>query len=159
MRQLGYESNEADPDLWMKVCTQKTENSPNMYYSYILIYVDEILCIHDDLNLILTQIDKYFPLKPISLGALEIYLGAELMLMQLQNGVWAWGLSLSKTIQEAVCNCKKYVEENLPKFYKLTRLAPNPFLQIINQSWICHLNYHQSMHHTTNPLWEYIGGW
>ncbi len=47
--------------------------------------------------------------------------------MQLENGVWAWGLSPSKYVQEAVCNCKKYVDENLPKFCKLTRLAPNPF--------------------------------
>ena len=48
-------------------------------------------------------------------------------LMQLENGVWAWGLSPSKYVQEAVRNCKKYISENLPKFYKLTRLAPNPF--------------------------------
>ncbi len=31
-RQLGYESNQADIDIWMKVCTQDTKN-----YSYILI--------------------------------------------------------------------------------------------------------------------------
>ncbi len=48
-------------------------------------------------------------------------------LMQLENGVWAWGLSPSKYVQKVVQNCKKYVEENLPKFYKLTRLVPNPF--------------------------------
>ncbi len=47
--------------------------------------------------------------------------------MQLENGEWAWGLSPSKYVQEAVQNCKKYVEETLPKFYKLTCLAPNPF--------------------------------
>ncbi len=47
--------------------------------------------------------------------------------MQLENGVWAWGMSPSKYVQEAIQNCKKYVEQNLPKFYKLTRLAPNPF--------------------------------
>ncbi|KAL7461107.1 hypothetical protein ACHAXS_003421, partial [Conticribra weissflogii] len=47
MRQLGYESNKADPDLWMKVCTRQTEHGPEKYYSYILVYVDDILCIHD----------------------------------------------------------------------------------------------------------------
>ncbi len=46
--------------------------------------------------------------------------------MQLENGAWRWGLSPSKYIQEAIQNCKKYLEENLTKFYKLTRLAPNP---------------------------------
>ncbi len=47
--------------------------------------------------------------------------------MQLENGVWAWGLSPSKYVQEAMRNCKKYIGENLPKFYQLTWLAPNPF--------------------------------
>ncbi len=47
--------------------------------------------------------------------------------MQVENGVWAWGLSPSKYVQEAVRNCKKYIGENLPKFYKLMRLAPNLF--------------------------------
>ncbi|KAL7463856.1 hypothetical protein ACHAXS_004207 [Conticribra weissflogii] len=126
MRQLGYESNKADPDLWMKVYTQETKNGPKKYYSYILIYVDDILCKHYDPDLILTQIDKYFPFKPDSVGELDVYLGAKLKLMQLENGVWAWGLSLSKYVQEAVRNCKKYVGENLNKFYKLMHFAPNP---------------------------------
>ncbi len=43
MRQLGYESNKADPDLCMKVCTQDTGSAPEKYYLYILIYVDDIL--------------------------------------------------------------------------------------------------------------------
>ena len=112
----------------MKVCTRDTRNGPEKYYSYIVIYVDDILCIHDDPDSILTQIDKYFLLKPDSVGELDVYLGAKLKLMQLENGVWAWGLSPSNYVQEAARNCKKYVEENLPKFYKLTQLAPNLFL-------------------------------
>ncbi len=47
--------------------------------------------------------------------------------MQLENSVWVWGLSPSKDVQEAVNNCKKYVEENLLKLYKLRRSVPNPF--------------------------------
>ncbi len=127
MRQLGYESNKADPDLWMKVWTQDTKSGPKKYYLYILIYVDDILCIHNDPNAVLAQIDTYFPLKPDSVDKLDVYLGVKLKLMQLENGVWMWGLSSSKYVQEAICNCKKYKEENLPKFYKLTHFAPNLF--------------------------------
>ncbi len=124
---LGYESNKADPDLWMKVCTRDTGSGPEKYYLYILIFMDDILCIHDDPDSVLTQIDKYFPLKHDSVGELDVYLGAKLKLMQLENGVWVWGLSPSKYVQEAVHNCKKNMKENLPKFYKLKCLAPNPF--------------------------------
>ncbi len=66
-------------------------------------------------------------MKPDSVGELDVYFGAKLKLMQLENGVWAWDLSPSKYVQEAICNCKKYIGGNLLKVYKLTRLAPNPF--------------------------------
>ncbi len=64
---------------------RETKNGPKKYYSYILNYVHDILCIHDDPNSILTQIDEYFPLKPDSLHELDIYLGAKLKLKQLEN--------------------------------------------------------------------------
>ncbi len=65
-------------------------------------------------------------------------------LMQLENGVWAWGLSSSKYVQEAIRNCKEYVEEKLPKFYKLTCLAPNPLYTDYQPELDTHLNYHKT---------------
>ncbi len=94
---------------------------------YILIYVDNILCVHNNPDSLLTQIDKYFLLKPDLVGEQDVYLGAKLKLMQLKNGVWTWGLGSSKYAQKSMCICKKYVEENLLKFYKLMHLAPKPF--------------------------------
>ncbi len=91
MRQLGYKSNKADPDLWMKVCVRDTRGGPEKYYLYILIYVDDIPCIHNDPDSVLSQINKYFPLKSDSVGKLDVYLRAQLKLLQLENGVWAWG--------------------------------------------------------------------
>ncbi len=58
MRQLGYESNKTDPDLWMMVCTQDTKSGPENYYLSILIYADDILCTHNDPNSVLAQIDN-----------------------------------------------------------------------------------------------------
>ncbi len=72
MRQLGYESIKADLDLWMKVCTWDTGCSPEKYFSYILLYVNDILCIHNDPDSVLTQIDKYFLLKPDSVGEPDV---------------------------------------------------------------------------------------
>ncbi len=84
----------------MKVCTWETADGPEKYYFYIFIYVDNILCIHNDPNSILTQIDNYLLLKPDMVGKPDVYLGAKLKLMQLKNGVLAWGLSLSKCVEE-----------------------------------------------------------
>jgi hypothetical protein len=46
MRQMGYTSFKANPDLWLKAVTRSEDNVH--YYAYILCYVDDILCIHHD---------------------------------------------------------------------------------------------------------------
>ncbi len=51
--------------------------------------VDDILCISTDPDSVLTQIDKYFLLKPDSVDEPDVCFGAKLKLMQLENGVWA----------------------------------------------------------------------
>ena len=48
------------------------------YYSYILCYVDDVLVVHHDVMTTLMKIDKYFKLKPSSIGDPDIYLGAKL---------------------------------------------------------------------------------
>ncbi len=98
IRHLGYESNEANPDLWMKVCTWEPANGPKKYYSYILLYIDHIPYIHDDPDSIFSQIDKYFPLKSDEVDEPDVYLGDKLNLMQLEIGVWVWGISQSKYV-------------------------------------------------------------
>jgi hypothetical protein len=44
MCQMGFTSCKADPDLWLKAMTRPEDNV--RYYTYILCYVDDILCIH-----------------------------------------------------------------------------------------------------------------
>jgi hypothetical protein len=87
MRQMGYTSCKADPDLWLKAETRPCDNI--RYYSYILCYVDDILVLHHDAMSVLTRINSSLPLKPTSVGDPDIYLGAKLKKTQLANGVWA----------------------------------------------------------------------
>jgi hypothetical protein len=94
MRQMGYTSCKADPDLWLKAVTWPEDNV--RYYAYILCNVDDILCIHHDPMSVMGEINKYLPLKPSSVGDPDIYLGAKLKETRLPNGVMAWGLSPSK---------------------------------------------------------------
>jgi hypothetical protein len=100
MRQMGYKSCKADPDLWLKAETRPDDNV--RYYSYILCYVDDILCIHHDAMSVLNQINGYLPLKPTSVGDPDIYLSAKLKETQLPNGIYAWGLSPSKYVNQVV---------------------------------------------------------
>jgi hypothetical protein len=76
------------------------------YFTYILCYVDDILCIHHDPMSVMNEINGYLPLKPSSVGNPDIYLGAKLKQTQLPMWVIAWGLSPSKYIVQALKNCQ-----------------------------------------------------
>ena len=124
MRHIGYVSCLADPDLWMR---EAVDPDGNKYYSYILCYVDDILiCDHDAMK-VMGRIDKYFTLKPDSIGDPDMYLGAKLRYHRTENGVMAWTLSPSKYVREAVNNCVSHLKENYAGRYSLPKQAPNPF--------------------------------
>ncbi len=125
MQHLGYTSCPADPDLLYKEVQPETGV---LYYSYILIYVDDIVCIHHDSMPMLDKLNQYFTLKPSLVGNPSIYLGAKLKLIQMSNGVWAWGMSPSKHIKEAFSNCKKHLKLNYDSWFVLPTQAANPFL-------------------------------
>jgi hypothetical protein len=125
MRQMGYTSCKADPDLWYKAETRPTDNF--RYYAYILWYVEDHLCVHHDPMSVLNLINGYMPLKPSLVGDPDIYLGAKLKLTQLDNGIWAWGLSPSKYVDQAVKNCAKHLNDKLNNHFCLPQRADNPF--------------------------------
>ena len=83
MSALGYKLCLVDPDLWLKAQNQDGID----YYSYILCYVDDIMVIHHDARPILDRIDKFMKLKESSVGNPDIYLGANLKKVHMDNDV------------------------------------------------------------------------
>jgi hypothetical protein len=65
-------------------------------------------------------------MKSGSIGDPDIYLGAKLREMQLPNGVYAWSLSASKYVQEAVRNVRDYFQKERLG-YLWPKHAPTPF--------------------------------
>ena len=61
MELLRYSSCKIDPNLWLKPEIRPEDGV--QYYSYLLCYVDEILCIHHHADAMLQQWHKSFPLK------------------------------------------------------------------------------------------------
>ena len=122
MAALGYKPCLSDPDLWLKAQNQDGID----YYSYILCYVDDIMVVQYDARPILERIDKFMKLKESSFGDPDIYLGAKLKKLQMDNDVWCWSIIPSKYVQEAVHNCQKYLKEKFSDEYELIANAPNP---------------------------------
>jgi hypothetical protein len=118
MHQMGYMSCKADPD--------RTDDNFR-YFTYILCHVDDILCVHHDPMTVLNMINGYMPLKPSLVGDPDIYLGTKLKPTQLENGIWAWGLSPSKYVAQAVKNCEKHLADKMNSHFQLPQCADNPF--------------------------------
>ena len=123
MQQLGFKPCKADPDLWMKPAVRPDDGTS--YWTYVLFYVDDCLAIDCDAEGVLRQIDRFFKMKPGSIGDPDLYLGSKLREHTLPNGVKAWGKSPSKYIQEAVSHVETHLKtKGLPG---LKKKAAGPF--------------------------------
>ena len=92
---LNYESYLADLDIWLRqAITSKGEE----YYEYVFLYGDDILVVSEHPRECLLEIDKYFSMKPESIGPPTIYLGGKLTKVTLNNGVEAWSFSSSQYV-------------------------------------------------------------
>jgi hypothetical protein len=124
MKHLVWISCRADRDLWMKA--EILPDDGVLYWSYILIYVDDILCVHHDPRAPLAKLDEYFKMKKGSIQVPTFYLDAKLKNNILSNGVVSWSMSSSKCVQSAVQNVQEYLEA-LPGDQKLLKKASGPF--------------------------------
>ena len=76
MHALGYELCKTDADLWYKPMTRPDDNVP--YYVYVFLYVNDCMAISHNATATLQEIDKFFQMKPGSIGNPDFYLGGKL---------------------------------------------------------------------------------
>ena len=105
MRHLGYTPCLADPDLWMRKAARS--GTGEEYWEYMLLYVDDEVCVSEHPEAQLVELNKYFSLKPGSIMSPKLYLGAKTTECELPNGTKAWSISTSKYIKDAVKNVER----------------------------------------------------
>ena len=149
MYHVGYKSCLADPDLWYKPHVREE--------SYVLLYVDDCLCIHHSAVEELNKIDKFFKMKAGSIGDPDIYLGAMVKPMKMNNGVTAWAISPSKYVNEAVNNSEKWTQENMPEHTQGNR-ATNPFPTDYDPDLDTTNELDEAKQHIINPKLEFCIG-
>jgi hypothetical protein len=104
----GYRpTTKADPDVWLRPAVK-----PNgfEYYEMVLCYVDDILAMSHDPHATLIALTSVFRLKDDKIEKLEIYLGAQLGKLVVDE-VECWTMSAEKYVHASVKN----VEESLAK--------------------------------------------
>ena len=127
MHHLGPLKCPADLYLWMKPIVRPGYGFE--YYSYVLIYMDNVMVIHHDADIVICRIDNHFKLKPSLIGNTAIYLGAKLKKMRLENKVWAWANIPEMYVKELVANMGNYLAELADERWQfLKNKAENPFI-------------------------------
>ena len=89
LRDIGYQSTYDDPDIWIKMIT-RTDGIG--YHSLVLIYVDDILHLHNGNNGFMNDIRYIYMIKD-GVGEPDIYLDANIQKVKWEDGSIAWSMT------------------------------------------------------------------
>jgi Reverse transcriptase (RNA-dependent DNA polymerase) len=101
LRDLGFFSCKADPDVWMR---ENTKLSGERYWEFVLMYVDDIMCISHDPQKVMDCIGRVYTLKKGSVGEPTTYLGAQISKYYLPDDPTKvrWAMSADDYLKRAV---------------------------------------------------------
>ena len=115
LRDFGYSSCKADPDVWMR---PKTKPDGFQYWSYILVYTDDLLVVDHEPKVVMDYMASRYTLKPGSVKEPETYLGTQVTKFRIDGAddpdKPRWAMSSEKYIKQAVAD----VETELAKVDK-----------------------------------------
>ena len=145
LKDMGFKFSLADNDLWLR---KDVRPGGTEYYSYILVYVDDILiCSHDPVRY-MTQLTQRYYVKKDSIGPPNIYLGATYKKVTDRSGKQAWASSSDNYVKEATKVAFKRADLMGIKLDRKAKSPKNPFSNIkyrpeLDVSVQCTTNEHQ----------------
>jgi hypothetical protein len=112
LREAGYQSCYADPDVWMK---KNTKPDGFKYWEYILCYVDDVLVISHEPQKVMDYLNSRYTMKEGSVKPPDEYLGAQIRKYNL-NGKEVWSMSSDLYVKRAIADVETelaYLEQGL----------------------------------------------
>jgi hypothetical protein len=102
LHDLGYKSSLADPDVWYR---EEAKPDGFRYYSYVLVYVDDVLVVSHEPNKVMIALSKLFRLKD-GYAPPTRYLGATIKRWRLvgDESPKHWGHSSEEYVKQAIAN-------------------------------------------------------
>ena len=112
LRDYGYTSCKADPDVWMRA---RTKPDGFQYWSYILVYTDDILIIDHEPKCAMDYLASRYTLKPGSVKEPDQYLGAQISKFYIDGAENpekpCWAMSSEKYVKQAVADVETELEK------------------------------------------------
>ena len=103
LRDIGFASCLADPDVWLRPATKPDGYE---YYEYVLCYVDDLLVLSHNPGDVMKILSTKYKLKDGSIKKPDIYLGADIKEWQIgdadDNGKVRWAMSSETYVKRAV---------------------------------------------------------
>ena len=124
---LGFEPCiGADDNVYLR--PEKDENGVE-YYSYIIVYVDDVLCISKDPNIYLDMIDRDYRLKEPP-ECPTMYLGADICKFVIPddtNGTTCWAMSADSHVKKALQVVEARLKNDDVRFRPSKKTSEHPF--------------------------------
>jgi hypothetical protein len=112
LRDGGYTSCKADPDVWMRA---KSKPDGFQYWSYVLVYTDDILVVDHEPQVVMDYLASRYTLKPGSVKEPEIYLGSQVSKFYIDGAESPekprWAMSSEKYVSQAVANVEMELDK------------------------------------------------
>ena len=112
LRDFGYASCKADPDVWMK---PRVKPDGFKYWSYVLVYTDDILALDHEPKVVMDYLASRYTLKPGSVKEPDQYLGSQISKAYIDGAEDPekprWAMSSEKYVKQAVTDVEQELAE------------------------------------------------
>ena len=136
LRDMGFQSSLADPDVWLRAATKANGFE---CYEYILVYVDDLLTISEHAKEITQQLITDYKYRLKDVGPPSKYLGAKIGQQTLDDGSKAWSMSAEESyLKKAIPEIERRFGNKGNLFGKsaLDTPAPTDFHPELDQSTV-----------------------
>ena len=124
LREAGYDSCLADPDVWMRA---NTRPDGFKYWEYVLCYVDDVLVISHEPQKVMDTLSRTYTLKEGTVKEPDQYLGAEVRKIQIADSddptKTRWGMSSDLYIKRAIADVERELT-NVGRYLKAKAKTP-----------------------------------
>ena len=113
LRELGFVSSKADPDLWMRPALK---SNGDKIYEYVISYVDDLIFQGIDPPGFMDQLGKRFTLKPGSIKEPDTYLGVDIKKFRIHMSdepeKVRWAFESTSYVKKAISDIEKELEDS-----------------------------------------------